>query len=236
MAVVFGRPRRTGDDYFVRASKARDLQLSAVRVCEVKHIDDLTLLTLRPAGHDRRRIAALERDVKQVVRENISEWFRDSVSASIIDEYFLNGIVLDDEHGMVFKARVADMPADAVAAGRMYDMTLRIRGILFRPTTYHIEFASTDMRPATAILDDDGGQAGSPAYATDDDDDIIPPDEICTIRGDIERKVRAGQERLVKLSQRVEEARQRLSQVELDTLRGIDMAADIVDQVLDISV
>lgn len=238
--VEFGRPKRHGVDYFVKAvgGARRSVTLKDVALREVKHIDDTTIWTfgLRPA--DRKDFTCLEGEIKRTVRNNIRDWFKNTVSESLIDEYYVNNIIFDDAHGLVLKVRTTDDCNETFQVGSIYDVRLRIRGLLFRPTTYHVEFyapviGAAKRRLSYNILSDDDNNDEKLNTDTDIDDDPIPSYELEDIREELVRDMAREQARLAKVASDVESLCQSLAAIDpqmLFTPRDLDRASQLVER------
>lgn len=145
------KPKKDGSTYFAAFAFQKKTQPLTI------HLDGVTCVKSKSALYVKSKefmnyMADMNDHIVETVKQKCASWFNSNMDTNLVDEYFVNPLRYDKEHGYLVKIGECD-----VDPGR-YSLVLEARGLRFLKQKFNIEWVVADISPAHDIeftIDDD---------------------------------------------------------------------------------
>lgn len=152
--VMIVKPKKDGSTYYsaiYHEKKKNPLALDLQDIMCVRYKPGTVFLKNK---HLMNYVSDLGDHIVNIVKSNCTEWFNSNMNIDLIDEYFVNPMRYDKEHGYVLKIDTEN----EFQSGEKYNLQIEVKGLRFLKQKFNIEWVITSIDKSTDIefvMDDD---------------------------------------------------------------------------------
>jgi hypothetical protein len=147
--VIIMKPRKDGSTYFAPLAFQNKTQVFTIELSNVQCIRANSLYIKNKAFMN--YMVDLNEHIVETVKDKCASWFNSSMSTDLIDEYFVNPLKYDKEHGYLVKVDCDDIDKSHEKSHDKYNLTIEVRGLRFLKQKFNIEWAVINFDSAQAI-------------------------------------------------------------------------------------